>query len=79
MKSFRLEAERQTTKIEVEDSGRGFNPELDMKAGFGLMGLEERSLSLGGEFLVKSKPGVGTTVTVRFQLEESCTKDEEDG
>ena len=75
----RLEVEKHTIKIEVEDSGRGFNPELDMKAGFGLMGLEERSLSLGGEFQVKSKPGVGTTVTARFPLDEPCAKDEEDG
>jgi len=68
----RLEAEQGIIKIEVEDSGKGFNPELDMKAGFGLMGLEERSLSLGGEFLVKSKPGVGTTVTAQFPIEEPC-------
>lgn len=75
----RLEAEKHTIKIEVEDSGRGFNPELDMKAGFGLMGLEERSLSWGGEFLVKSKPGAGTTVTAQFPLEEPCERGEEDG
>jgi signal transduction histidine kinase len=43
------------------------------------MGLEERSLSLGGEFLAKSKPGAGTTVTARFPFEEPCAKDEEDG
>ena len=79
MKSVRLEAEQQIIKIEVEDSGRGFNPELDMKAGFGLMGLEERSLSLGGEFLVKSTPGAGTIVTARFPLDEPCAEDGKDG
>jgi PAS domain S-box-containing protein len=52
--------------IEVEDDGRGFDPEEP--AGMGLMGMRERAAALGGELEVESEKGVGTRVRLRVAL-----------
>lgn len=45
----------------VRDDGRGFDPE-ESTAGFGLMGMRERTALLGGELSVESGAGAGTTI-----------------
>jgi signal transduction histidine kinase len=52
--------------IEVQDRGRGFDPEADNKTGshFGLFSVKERMEAMGGRLEVKSTPGQGTTVTL---------------
>jgi signal transduction histidine kinase len=56
--------------VEISDEGAGFN----VKQAFvkddhmGLVGMQERVESLGGEFLVKSTPGQGTRVLVRLAI-----------
>jgi signal transduction histidine kinase len=60
--------------LTVRDDGNGF--ELDelqalARAGhFGLVGLYERAQRVGGSAAVASRPGHGTTVTVRLPIEE---------
>lgn len=58
--------------MEVADRGRGFDVDavLSRPAGkhFGLEGMRERVLLLGGSFSIESKPGVGTRVQVRVPL-----------
>jgi two-component system nitrate/nitrite sensor histidine kinase NarX len=49
--------------LEIVDDGRGFDPvEIQERGGFGLRGMEERALRLGGELTVRSSPGKGTQV-----------------
>ena len=53
--------------VRVRDDGRGFSVE-DSTLGFGLSLMEERAEEAGGILDVISKPNVGTTVQVRFDL-----------
>lgn len=56
--------------VEVRDNGKGFDlASLPPHKAFGLMGIRERALSLGGECRIVSAPGAGTAVTVRLPLE----------
>jgi signal transduction histidine kinase len=49
--------------LEIVDDGRGFDPmEVQERGGFGLRGMEERALRLGGGLTVRSSPGKGTRV-----------------
>jgi signal transduction histidine kinase len=53
--------------LRVVDNGSGFDPDAPRSAqSFGLMGMRERTESLGGEFTLESKPGSGTTIEVRL-------------
>jgi len=54
-------------RVLVSDDGRGFHL-ADPTAGFGLMGMRERSELLGGRLSVDSSPGHGTTVSVSFAV-----------
>jgi PAS domain S-box-containing protein len=68
----RLQREEDQLLLEVQDNGRGFDPE-DVKArrSLGLLGMQERALLLNGELKVKGVPGSGTTVTLRIPLPPS--------
>jgi signal transduction histidine kinase len=54
--------------VTVEDNGRGFDLEntlrSDRRAGWGLLGIQERAWLLGGSCEIKSKPGRGTRIHV---------------
>jgi PAS domain S-box-containing protein len=52
----------QAINLRVRDDGRGFNPELQRRKGFGLVGMRERIQSLGGQLTIDSQPGQGTEV-----------------
>jgi signal transduction histidine kinase len=55
----------QPIMLTVHDNGTGFYPALPMSPlSFGLQSMRERAESLGGEFLLESTPGQGTTVRV---------------
>jgi PAS domain S-box-containing protein len=57
-------------KLTVRDDGRGFSPaEARTHKTYGLLGLRERSLLLGGETRIASEPGRGTTIEVRIPLQ----------
>jgi signal transduction histidine kinase len=49
----------------VDDRGRGFEPSLRRDGGLGLLGMQERAVLVGGQATIESRPGHGTTVTVR--------------
>lgn len=51
----------------VGDDGTGFNPR-DGNQGNGLINMQQRARSLGGELTLASAPGVGTTVTLRAPI-----------
>lgn len=49
--------------LEVVDRGKGFNPDAAlMHDGLGLVSMRERLYLIGGELVVQSRPGEGTTV-----------------
>jgi signal transduction histidine kinase len=57
----------------VRDNGCGLPPGGHLKSGsFGLVGIEERVIILGGTCSVFSKPGGGTTVTVSAPVVNAC-------
>jgi len=61
---LRYEPER--VRLRVEDDGCGFDPEAPRSktGGYGLMGMRERTRELGGNLIVNSRPGAGTTIEV---------------
>lgn len=52
--------------LEVCDNGRGFDPGQAKRDSFGLVGIRERALKLGGTVEIDSGPGQGTRLRVRF-------------
>ncbi|MDP8949030.1 MAG: PAS domain S-box protein [Actinomycetota bacterium] len=61
--------------VEIEDDGRGFDPEEP--PGMGLTGMRERALALGGELEVEAERGVGTRVRLRVALAALMDEDSE--
>ncbi len=58
--------------LTIKDNGKGFDKHnvKPKGGGLGLVGLEERVNLLGGELLIDSKIGKGTTVEVKFKSSE---------
>ena len=54
-----------TVKLSVCDDGNGFDP-TSSTAGFGLLGIRERTQLLRGAIQITSSPGQGTTVAASF-------------
>lgn len=57
--------------LSIEDNGRGFEmpdmpDELAQQGHFGIIGMRERALLLGGHLSINSSPGRGTQVILRF-------------
>jgi signal transduction histidine kinase len=66
--------------ITVEDDGCGFNVEwinLPTQETWGLIGMQERSTLLGGEFVLESEMDVGTKIKVVIPNNGSRELDEE--
>jgi PAS domain S-box-containing protein len=58
--------------IQVEDQGKGFNPEeLDAKSSTGLSGMRERVLLLEGKLTLETSPGLGTRILVELPVGEN--------
>jgi PAS domain S-box-containing protein len=55
--------------LEIHDNGQGIAPEvLSRPTSLGLLGMNERAYSLGGQFDIEGLPGGGTKVSVRIPL-----------
>jgi len=54
--------------LRVEDDGRGFAHELVPRDRLGLVGMRERTASLGGVLDIESAPSAGTRLTVEIPL-----------
>lgn len=52
--------------VMVDDDGRGVDTHPERPVGLGTVGMRERALFLGGQLLIESEPGVGTTVHAIF-------------
>ena len=54
-------------KVEIRDNGKGFDVKnLGVIKSFGLLGMSERAISIGGELNVTSKLGQGTIITLHI-------------
>jgi PAS domain S-box-containing protein len=50
-------------QLRLVDDGRGYDLDKE-RDGFGLIGMKQRVDRMGGEFIIRTKPGVGTEVLV---------------
>jgi signal transduction histidine kinase len=50
--------------LSIVDDGQGFDPQFQMTVGFGLVGMQERSQRINGEFSLSSTIGQGTEIVV---------------
>lgn len=55
--------------LKVHDNGKGFDPAIRRKKSFGLAGIRERALLLGGAIDIVSAPGHGAAIKVCFPIE----------
>lgn len=62
---IKLRFETAAVHLQITDDGQGFDPESQlMNMGFGLIGMQERSQRLGGEFTLTTNIGQGTKIIV---------------
>jgi ligand-binding sensor domain-containing protein/signal transduction histidine kinase len=64
-----LNFDRRGLQVRIDDDGCGFDSSINDWADgrhYGLVGMRERVESLGGEFLLDSKPGEGTHIFMRI-------------
>jgi signal transduction histidine kinase len=59
--TIRLSQANGTLSFEVTDDGLGFDPDT-AERGTGLQGIADRLAALGGEFVLRTAPGRGTTI-----------------
>ena len=59
--------------LRIEDRGCGFDPEVVLKAprSSGLIGMQERTMLLGGRMIIESSPGAGTTIAAELPLDKT--------
>ena len=62
--------------LQLVDDGLGFDPQEEHD-GFGLVGMKERADQLGGQFVLRSKHGLGTEIIVT--LKNTTTSKSESG
>jgi signal transduction histidine kinase len=51
-------------RLRVTDDGEGFDTEDAGSSGFGLTSMQERAKALGGQFRLRSQPGIGTEIEI---------------
>ena len=59
-------------RVEVRDNGKGFDPAATSgNKSFGLLGIRERAIALGGDIEIVSAPQQGTIVVIRMPTQPS--------
>jgi PAS domain S-box-containing protein len=66
----KLERVGEDCLLEIRDDGCGFDPVAIRKRSFGLAGMKERMLMLGGKIDIVSTPGKGTTIKVELPIRQ---------
>jgi len=60
-----------TITVSIEDNGQGFAPEsVEAHSSFGILGMKERILSLGGEFRLISSLQKGTKIMIKLPVDK---------
>ena len=73
--TIRLDILGSDLRLSISDDGRGFRPETVRADSFGLVGMRERVLMLGGQLQIDSRAGEGTLLQVRVPLNECLSSD----
>lgn len=63
-----IHREGAAVQIMVQDNGRGFQPDQQKLQSLGLSTIRERVKALGGEFILRSKPGQGTQYIITLPV-----------
>ena len=59
--------------LHIKDDGKGFDISASsQKRTLGILGMKERSLGMGGEYIIESYPGKGTSVMVTIPVETNA-------
>ncbi len=67
--TIQVDATENEVRMEISDNGKGMaEPELANIESLGLLGMYERAHTFGGEFAIRSKPGMGTIVSVQMPV-----------
>jgi signal transduction histidine kinase len=74
--TVRLWATHDVLGVQVEDHGRGFDPDTVLGNGGsgGLAGLHERAALLDGHLTVETKPGGGVRLTAEVPIDGSLRR-----
>jgi signal transduction histidine kinase len=77
-----LHCDAETVSLSVEDDGRGFDNQARLSIsgwpmGIGLLGMQERLESLGGQLEIESRPGQGTRLVAHIPLREAYLEEED--
>jgi signal transduction histidine kinase len=80
--TVKLEIQPAQIRVSVRDDGRGFDLEEVLRGdssstGWGLLGIQERTALIGGQYEIESAPGRGTHIRVQVPLVPE-TKDVKD-
>jgi PAS domain S-box-containing protein len=62
---------KQHYRLSIRDDGKGFDSAAMRSRSFGLIGIQERALMLGGEAHIFSTPGQGTAIEVRIPCHQT--------
>jgi signal transduction histidine kinase len=62
--SVAIETTAEQLELRIEDNGRGFDAAAERTGGIGLIGIRERARLAGGRATIRSRPGLGTLVSV---------------
>lgn len=62
-----LRQKERSLVLKIADNGQGFEPEQNT-TGFGLQGMRERTMALGGQFQLQSRLDEGCLITCHFPL-----------
>ena len=66
-----VKKEEDTMIMKIEDNGKGINEEkINDPFSFGLLGMQERTLYLGGELKISGTPNKGTRVMATIPISE---------
>jgi signal transduction histidine kinase len=65
--SIQVRQEAGQLMVTITDDGQGFDPQTNT-TGFGLQGMRERTLGLGGEWQLHSSPGRGCKIQVKLLI-----------
>jgi signal transduction histidine kinase len=67
--TIHLSNDERSCCLRISDDGVGFETATALRPdAFGLLGMRERVLQLGGSLSVDSQPGAGVTITAEFSL-----------
>lgn len=78
--TLRVWTNHHTLNLQIEDQGRGFDPEAVLATSHtsGMAGMRERTMLLGGQLTIESNFGSGTSLTAELSIGDPSNRPPED-